>query len=390
MVSHTFIRSEILGLEHLGFHVQRLSIRPSPSDLVDASDIEEETKTSTILGSGAIGRLLVSLLLTMLAHPIQLARGKMLAWRLSRKSEKSFWYHLIYLCEACYVRRWSAKKKVSHIHVHFGTNGATVALICKKIGGPSFSMTIHGPREFDEPGQISLGEKVAEAAFVIAITSFCASQIMRWSDPVDWDRIHIVHCTVEDKFFESAAAISDAAKTLVCVGRLNSQKGHHILLDAFAEARAQGVDLNLILIGDGELRASVESRIQNLEIEEFVTITGWKSGSEIRDYLIGSRGFVMASFAEGLPVVIMEAMALGRPVITTTIAGIPELVEPTQNGWLVPAGSQEALTNAIVELSKMDIGELNKWGERARVLARRNHHGATEAKKLAALFEAYT
>ncbi len=389
MVSHTFIRNEILGLERLGLQVERLSIRPTPSELVDASDIEEELKTEKILGPGAARRLMVNTLATMASHPIKFSHGVMAAWRLSRKSQRGFLYHLIYLAEACYLRCWSSRRQVRHIHVHFGTNGATVALLCKKIGGPTFSMTVHGPSEFDEPDQIALGDKVAEASFVVAITSFCASQLMRWSNPADWDRIHIVHCSVDDQFFLETNPIDQSANTLVCVGRLGAQKGHHILLDAFAKARDQGADLKLILIGDGELRGSLESRIDSLGIRDHVTLTGWKAGHEIKDYLIASRGFVMASFAEGLPVVIMEAMALGRPVITTMIAGIPELVKTNKTGWLVPAGSRDKLSQAMVDCAAMNVDALNEMGDQCRVAAREHHHGPTEAQKISDLFKAY-
>ena len=179
LVSHTFVRSEILELERMGFKVHRLSIRPTPDQLVDASDIEEDARTSKILGKGASRRLLLSTLLTVLLHPIRFMRATVLAWRLSRQSDRSFLYHMIYLAEACYVLRWSGKHHISHIHVHFGTNGVTVALLCRTLGGPKYSFTIHGPDEFDAPRQYCLREKVAGASFVVAITSFCSAQITR-------------------------------------------------------------------------------------------------------------------------------------------------------------------------------------------------------------------
>ena len=175
-----------------------------------------------------------------------------------------------------------------------------------------------------------------------------------------------------------------------------AQKGFHVLINAFAEARKQGVDLKLLLVGDGDnmnnagnYKARREAQIHELGLDDCVTITGWKSGAEIRDMLLASRGFVMSSFAEGLPVVIMEAMALGRPVITTGVAGIPELVDHGVNGWVVPVGSQEELTKAILELAQMSVEDLNVYGDRCRAAARANHHGPTEVKKLAALLEAY-
>ena len=240
LVSHTFIRSEILELERMGFEIHRMSIRPSPDELVDASDIEEDARTSKMLGKGSGGRLLISTILTLLSHPIGFARAIKMAGRLCKQGDKSFLYHLIYLAEACYLLRWSVKNQISHIHVHFGTNGATVALLCKKLGGPSYSLTIHGAEEFDGPRQYCLRDKVADASFVVAISSFCSAQITRWANQDDWDRIHIVHCTVNDNFFEQASLIQPTSNTIVCVGRIVAQKGYHVLIDAFAEARQRG------------------------------------------------------------------------------------------------------------------------------------------------------
>jgi colanic acid/amylovoran biosynthesis glycosyltransferase len=150
---------------------------------------------------------------------------------------------------------------------------------------------------------------------------------------------------------------------------------------------AQGIPLELVLAGDGELRPEIEALVDSLGLRLHVRITGWISSAQVRDEIIAARAMVLPSFAEGLPVVIMEAMALRRPVLTTFVAGIPELVRPGEGGWLFPAGDVEELATAMTECLAATAEELARMGEAAhrRVLAR--HDVDTEAAKLAALFQ---
>ncbi len=200
-------------------------------------------------------------------------------------------------------------------------------------------MTIHGPAEFDAAIGFSLGPKIEEARFVIAITDYCGAQLRRWVEPEHWHKIRVVRCAVEDELFDLARPIEPDCRTLVCVGRLTAQKGQLLLLDAVRRLVEEGVDLKLVFAGDGEMRPQVEQRIAEYQIESHVEITGWIDGDEVMRRLLDSRAMVLPSFAEGLPVVIMEAMALSRPVLSTYIAGIPELVEPGTQ-WLARAGGQ--------------------------------------------------
>jgi glycosyltransferase involved in cell wall biosynthesis len=164
---------------------------------------------------------------------------------------------------------------------------------------------------------------------------------------------------------------------------LSAQKGQLLLIDAFADALAQGLDASLVLVGDGELREPIEAAAARRGISERVRITGWCSGAQVRQELLASRGLVLPSFAEGLPMVIMEAFALGRPVLSTYVAGIPELVQAGQNGWLVPAGSRELLTQAIVSMVQAPAAELDRMAAHGRELVRQRHYTPTETAKLA-------
>lgn len=384
-VSHSFIRTEMLALESHGNAVTRIAMRGWDAELVDALDQAERGRTRYVLQGGPMP-LLGAMLAVLFGRPGRFFAALGTAWTLSRGGERGLIYHLIYLLEACQVLRWVEAAGVEHIHAHFGSNSTAVALLVRKLGGPPYSFTVHGPEEFDKPLQWKLREKIAGAKAVVAITSFCRSQLYRWAYPADWPKIKIVHCAIDPRFEDSEGTPPPANDTLVCVGRLCEQKGQLLLVEAIAEVHRRGVPVKLVLAGDGEMRGDVERKIAEEGLQDAVTITGWVSADRVRDELERARALVLPSFGEGLPVVIMEAMARQRPVLSTYIAGIPELVRDGQEGTLVPAGDVTALADAIVQLLALDEGRLAAIGSgaRERVLAR--HSGMTEAGKLARVF----
>lgn len=381
-VSHSFIRTEILALERQGHSVVRYAMRGWDAELVDPLDIAERERTRFVLRGGAVP-LLGAALAALVAAPGRFFAALGMAWRLSRGGERSAAIHLIYLLEACVVLRWCRADGVSHVHAHFGSNSAAVALLLRKLGGPPYSFTVHGPEEFDKPLQWKLRGKIAGAKAVVAITSFCRSQLYRWADPADWPRIRIVHCAIDPRFAEIAPTPPPANATLVCVGRLCEQKGQLLLVEAIAELARRGVAVRLVLAGDGEMRADVERAVAAAGLTDQVSITGWIGADRVREELDAARALVLPSFGEGLPVVIMEAMARQRPVITTYIAGIPELVRDGREGLLVPAGDVGALADAIERLLAMPADELAAMGERARARVLERHDAMTEAARLA-------
>jgi glycosyltransferase involved in cell wall biosynthesis len=385
-VSHTFIRREIRELERRGHEVLRLSVRRPTSRLVDPRDVEEAPRTHYLLAQPLA---LARATLAALAHPRAFARAFATALRLSRRSDRGLLRHLAYLAEACLVRELLRRDASEHLHVHFGTNAAAVALLARQLGGPPFSVTVHGPDEFDAPVALSLGDKVHDAAFTVAISHFASAQLRRWSAPADWPRIAIVHCTVGDEFEKPADPIPEDSNSFVCVGRLSAQKGQLLLIDAFAQLVAEGADARLVLAGDGDLRDAIEARIAQHGLGERVTITGWVSGEEVRALLASSRALVLPSFAEGLPVVIMEAFALGRPVVTSYVAGIPELVEPGRSGWLVPAGAREPLVAALGEVLAAPVARLAEMGAVGRERVLRDHTAPAQVAVLESLFRAH-
>ncbi len=381
-VSHTFIRRELVELERQVGEIARFAIRHTPYDIVDPDDAREDGKTFRLLSQGKATFLKV-MAKRALMHPRETLAGVRKAIELGRKSQRGLPVHAAYLVEAMMLVDELQRRGIEHVHVHFGTNPAAVAQITRAMGGPPYSFTVHGPDELDAPLGLKLGSKIEDAAFVVAITNYCAAQLRRWVSHEHWDKIRVVHCTVGDEFFREAKPIDPTSKTLVCVGRLSPQKGQILLVEAFADAIDWGLDAKLVLAGDGEMRGEIERIASERGLGDRLRITGWISGEQVRQEILASRALVLPSFAEGLPMVIMEAFALGRPVLTTYIAGIPELVVQRENGWLIPAGSKAAITDAIAEVLAASPAQLEAMAANGREAVRRQHYTPTETARLA-------
>lgn len=383
-VSHSFIRREIAGAEAAGAEVVRVSVRRPGVKLVDPGDQAEERRTRVLLDAGPTG-LAAAGLLTAVTRPLRLLRAAALAWRLGGRTGRRL-RAFVYLAEACLLRRWLAAERATHLHAHFGTNPADVALLCRTLGGPPFSFTVHGPEEFDRPDALSLGDKAAAAAFVVAISSFGRSQLFRWCRAADWPKVKVVRCGVDAAFLHAGPLPPVSAPRLVCVGRLAEQKGQLVLVEAAARLAAAGTPFELVLAGDGPMRPQLEAAVAARGLGDRVRITGWLSNAAVRAELAAARAMVLPSFAEGLPVVIMEALALGRPVVTTYVAGIPELVRDGESGWLVPAGDPDALAAALTRALAADEATLAAMGRAGAEAVRAAHDAGTEAAKLVRLF----
>jgi len=382
-VSHSFIRRAILALEQLGASVLRVASRGWSGDLVDPADIAERTRTHYLLQAGA-GRLLASALRCFASSPLLFLRALRLAAGMARLSHRPIRVHLAYLAQACRLRELAREEGIAHVHAHFGTNSTEVAMLCAVLGGPKYSFTVHGPEEFDMPVALHLREKVEHAEFVAAISSFARSQLYRWIGHAQWPKVKVVRCGVDAGFAQGPVPDAPDSRRLVCVGRLCEQKGQMLLLAAARLRR--GHALELVLAGDGEMRPELERLIDAYGLRSSVRITGWVSGEQVRALLREARALILPSFAEGLPVVLMEAMALERPVITTRIAGIPELVRDGQEGWLVPAGDCQALVKAWTELLEADPSCLREMGLRARQRVMERHSTTESARRLMQLF----
>lgn len=384
-VSHSFIRREIVGIEACGIEVKRFSIRSCQGELVDPMDLAEFEKT-TILFTMPPWRVLVMVLQTLLSAPLLSLRLIFFASRLGWCSNGGLLKHWAYFLEACVVRRWCSHHGIDHLHAHFGTNSASIALLCHRLGGPSYSFTVHGPEEFDRAPNLYLSEKILHASFVIAISSFGRSQLYRLCPHDQWSKIKVIRCGIDDLFLQQRPAPLTQSPRLVCVGRLCPEKGQLLLVEAMRELRDLGLECHLTFVGDGALRGEIEQLVADYQLGGMISITGWVGEEQVRAEILGSLALVLPSLAEGLPVVIMESLGLGRPVLSTYIAGIPELVEPGVNGWLIPAGTVGELTQALATLLKTDPCCLQNMGQAGQVAVAQKHNIYRETRALAALF----
>lgn len=364
MTSTTFIRDEIQALEAHDVDIVRYAIRKWPHPLVDQKDEAEQTRTRYIL-TGRLMALVGDFFAELLTNPVGMARAVGLWLRLVRNAGGGLVRHCAYLLEAASVKRQAAQDKVQHLHTHFATNATAVALLSDRLGGPSFSFTAHGPEDLENTGSSSLGEKVAGARFVATISHFCRAQLACTVGMSIWNNLHIVRCGVDVREFAATDAAFEGNATFVCVGRFSRHKTQALIVEATSRVALQYPQVRVVLIGDGENRASIEAAIRRFGMQEHVLLMGWRNNAEVRQTLGSARALLLPSFAEGLPVVIMEAFALGRPVVTTYVAGIPELVDQSC-GWIIPAGSIDDIARAMTEALEAPPSQLAEMGQEGR------------------------
>ena len=383
--SHSFIRREIRELEKHGWMVKRFTIRHTKGKLVDPGDLDEQSKTRSILAAGA-GNLLKATLAALFASPRKFWAAMKLTRKVAKPSGRGLAIHLMYLAEACVLLRWLREENIKHVHAHFGTNSTTVVMLCRALGGPTYSFTTHGPDEYDSPVALSLGEKIRRSAFAVGITNFGRSQLYRWVSHEEWPKVEIIHCGVDADFLALPPAPLPAVPRLVNVGRLSAAKGQLLLVQAAAILKRDGKPFQIDIVGDGPLRGDLEKLIADLGVQDHVKLLGLRSSTEVRQAIDDSRAMVMPSFAEGLPVVIMEALSRHRPVISTAIAGIPDLVKPGVTGWLIAPSDADSLADAMREALAADDATLSRYGAAGAALVREHHDASIEAGKIGELF----
>jgi glycosyltransferase involved in cell wall biosynthesis len=386
-VSHSFVRREILALEAQGVKVVRFAFRGWDAVLADAVDIAERDITNYLLRDGSIP-LLRAMLRQMMFNQRRFARAARMSLRLLRRTDRTVFLHFVTLGEACLLAERTAKLPIRHFHAHFGTNSTEATMLVSLLTDTPYSFTVHGPDEFDRPEFIRLRDKVHHAKFAVAISSFGVGQMYRWVDFGDWRKIREVRCGLDETHHTVPYSVPAKPKQLVCVGRLAPQKGHVILIKALGCVIREGRDVELVLVGDGELRGEVEEAIRTEEgVGHSVRITGWASGEEVSRHIIESRALILTSFAEGLPVVIMEAMALGRPILSTNVAGVAELVLHERTGWLFTSGSVDAAAEAIRACLATTPSRLEEMGRCAQAKVKERHDQAREAAYLMRLID---
>jgi colanic acid/amylovoran biosynthesis glycosyltransferase len=387
-ISHTFFLNEVLGLKQLGFQIETCSINPPdrPLDLLTTAEAAEARRTYYVQGVNYWG--MVSTLFSVLfGHPRVCLRGIRAAVKLGTWDVYRHFYHILYLVEALLIGAWMKRCKLDHLHVHFGGAVATVGFLASHAWGFSYSLTIHGPEEFYDVERYYLTEKFRDAEFIFCISNFCRSQVMKYSPPPQWKNLHVVPLGVDPQHFRpQPRPAADALLQIASVGRLVPAKGQLILLSSLRQLLKKGHGIHLTFIGDGSDRKLLEAYVTEHQLTGSVTFTGALNHDQTRARLAQSDIFVLPSFAEGVPVALMEAMAMEIPCVSTLIAGIPELIDSEVDGLLVPASSDEVLAAAIERLIRSP--ELRaQLGGTARKKVINGYNLNENLGKLAAAFE---
>jgi glycosyltransferase involved in cell wall biosynthesis len=388
-VSHTFIQREVEALRRLGVDIVPFSVRrPASAELGPGAGTEEIARTTYLLDG--IVRTAAAAAWAVLRSPLAAIKSLAASQRLSPAGLTARLRHAVYALEGLLLARHLRKRALRHVHVHMANNGAMVAVLAT-VANPdlAYSLTIHGSAEFFDMHRLRVRVKAERAQFVRFISEAGRAQVMAFTDPRAWARFHVVRCGVDTPPLTTRQRLPAAEPALVAVGRLVPIKGHRLLLDAMRLAADSGLPLRLRLVGSGPERTALALQAQRLGLGDRVEFLGPLAPSAVQQVLAVSDALVLSSLMEGVPVVLMEAMAAGVPVLATRVGGVPELIDEGQTGLLVPPGSAEALAAGIRTLLADRPGaERRAAAARARIEA--DFNGSKCAESLLALFERYS
>ncbi len=365
-IRHSYLLREIRGLRKLGWEIETVALRPETrgSDNFTAEEREERAACFYILGVGP-GRIVGAHLATLLRHPLGYVKGLAQAIRYGRFHPRTTMYGVFYFAEAVVAGRWMEKRGVRHVHTHYATN---IAWLMGRIFPVEISMSIHGSGEFDDPKAFWLTEKIVSSQFIRAISCFGRSQIMRACPDSQWDKIDVCRLGVDvGDPPQRTPRRSEDPFHLLCVGGMAPPRAFHMLIRALALLEDKPVKLTLI--GDGPDRPRLEALARECGVADRVRFEGWRTQDELPAYYASADAFVFSSFAEGIPVVLMEAMANALPCVAPRIAGIPELIRDGVDGFLTAPSDEHEIAAAIDRLRKdPQLCDAMGASARARVL----------------------
>jgi glycosyltransferase involved in cell wall biosynthesis len=385
--THTFVLREVLGLRALGWQVDTASVNhdPRPLERLTAEEQQERQTTHVVKATGWKGALLAHAW-TLWHHPVGYFRGlKATADRVRRSGQAA--QNAAHFTGGLMLGRWLQQTNQRHLHVHFATAAASIATLARKTFPITLSMTVHGPDEFANVRLEHFGDKVAIADFVVCISHFARGQSMQFSDPTHWHKLDVVRLGVTPESGAQVSATHQGPLRLLCVGRLAPAKAQHLLLHALAKLRERGSDkVQLTLVGDGPDAVSLRELSHELGLAEQVVFTGALNQSEVAAQYAKADAFVLPSFAEGIPVVLMEAMSRGIPCLSTRTAGIPELIEHGVSGLLAAPSDVADLADRIHELAESATLR-QQLGQKGRARVERDYDIRRNVAQLGKVFQ---
>lgn len=361
--SHTFIRREVDSLRRHGVDIRTYSIRrPSPAELKAPADQASFAETRFVLPMKA-GTLLKAHLRAVTMQPGAWVALLRLALRHRAPGAKAMLWSLFHFAEAVVLAAMLREDGVTRVHNHFANAGATVGMLAARFAGLPWSLTLHGISETDYPAGLTLGAKLEASTFAACVSWFGRAQAMRVTAPAHWHKFTTVRCGLDLTSLPAAARHVGSRREIVCVARLSAEKGHLGLLEAIAP-----LDVYLTLVGDGPMLAEIEQAVAAAGLSERVRFAGRLDEAATLAAIARADLLVLPSFMEGLPIVLMEAMAIGVPVIGSRVAGVPELIEDGVEGLLFRPGDWDDLRRAIARIrDEPELGDRLAAAARAKV-----------------------
>jgi len=350
--SHTFIRREVEALRSLGWHIDTFSVRSPGSDETKSDADRSEAEGTFYILRQSPAAFIGAHLGALFTSPARYFRTFALALGHRAPGARGLLLSFAHFAESVLLARELKRRETHHLHNHFANSAATVGLLATRMLGIGWSFTMHGISETDFPAGVMLGRKIKAADMVACVSYFGRAQGMRLVAPEHWNKMHVVRCGLPFDRLPVRAQQTGNARTLICVGRLSPEKGQAGLLEAFAKLRERHEGLQLRLVGDGPEREALEALASKLRLGDGVSFAGRLSEVETLEEIARSDILVLPSFMEGLPIVLMEAMAVGVPVVASRVAGIPELVEDGTDGLLFSSSNWGELAACVDRLLK--------------------------------------
>ena len=388
-VSHTFINREIEQVEAAGVKVHPFSMRPGKV-LDGGTDFEKsQLKDTWCIHQQSIFTKIMSPLLQFLGSPVGYLRGMFYAIALQKGHPRDSLWAIFHFLEAAMMVREMKKRGLNHVHVHFAGSEAAIALYAHKAFGIHYSFTLHGPDVFFKVESGHLAEKLKHAAFVVCISHFARGQALRLAGIQAWDKLPIVRCGVDPNRYapvRRTESFEQRPFNIVCTGRLTPTKGQALLILSCAQLAKEGLNFQCTLIGGGDDYDTLQQMVKDHNLQDKVTLTGSLPQDGVLERLQKADLFVLPTFAEGVPVVLMEAMSMEIPCISTRVAGIAELIENNENGWLIHSGNPDALTQQLRTLIN-NPGPLDEAGKQARETVIQRYNIATNGRRIADIYK---
>jgi glycosyltransferase involved in cell wall biosynthesis len=385
--SHTFVQDEVRGLRSLGLEVDTFTMRRTAAENVLSDGDRDERRSTYAIRPPRLRHFVLAHVRALLASPRRYVDALRRSMALANPGIRSRVWRLMYFIQAVVVWDRCRRRGITHVHAHFANVGSDVAMLAAKLGeGWTWSFTMHGPTEFSELSAHRLAEKTVDASLVVCISDYCRSQLMALVHPEHWQKLRVVHCGVDTGRFTAHNGRHDGVPQIVEVGRLVPVKGQAMLLEAAARLRDAGHRFRLVFVGDGPDMEPLRALAQRLSLTDHTVFRGALAHDGVREVLAASDVMCLPSFAEGVPVVLMEAMSMEVPVVSSRIMGIPELLDDGRYGVLIAPGDVEALSRELATLLE-DADRRAELGRRGREQIVANYDRAQCTRALLGLLQ---